>query len=514
MSYDSPRPQSIDSVTGHDYLSFIDFFSPSTPDESKFCNIQDKPQEISSSRRQPQSISIPPSSLYSTPCHNISATSLASMKFAPPSPTSLAVQQPFSPSDSSSSVALSSMVFAPPSPSAERVAPTWLQPFSGPPSPYSPLEFAPPPSSPQEVIYKPSLPTAPELTSERGRKLQSTKRSISLSPHPVHHLPSPLPPTTNELDANERADRIRRNRKLARVFGRMPGTDQSVTDADEHCIPKKSRSPSLAALLTKQKNHRHAVSVSVSYKPPGMKTEPSTPWQTDGLWSPDGRRHSIPLTTGSFTLYVDNEQDGKAVKDPRCGHNLMDSPETASTRSFIDLSDEEAREDDDVSGLGFLAPYPLRRQRLHQSSSTPSLVESLDSEAQAEADKRRKREKVAKLHRFLGSRVPPEAIIGNVYGPPLPPPAIPEEYDCERPLRGHKSVPSDDFDRGKEELDEKEKALNVRRAQKMERVCTAVSVCLTLLTRFIGIWYSTTSDALSYPSESPDSTSFSTDVSY
>ena len=475
MSYDSPRPGSIDTTAGNDYLSFIDFLSPSTPDDLNLCN------KSSASRHQPRSISIPPSSLYSPSCYSQSSTSLASMRFAPPSPTSLAAPQQspvYSPSDDSSSIALSTMVFAPPSPSSEHYPPTLMQPFSGPPSPYSPLEFAPPPGSPQEATNKPSLPTAAGWALERGRKLKPGKRSVSLSPRPGHHLLSPLPPTTNQLDANVRADRIRRNRKLARVFGRAPVTDESLTDANEPRVAKKSHSPSLAALLMKQKNHRHAMSVSVSLKSPGMKTEPSTPWQTDGLWSPDGRRHSIPLAPDSFALYVDDEQDGKAVKVPRHGHQVMDSPETASTRSFIDLSDEDTRDDDEVSDLSFLAPYHLRHRRLHQSSSTPSLVESLDSEAQAEADRRQKREKLARLHRFLGSRVPPEAVIGNVFGPPLPPAAaVPEEPDRDHWFRRHKNAPSDDFDRGQKELDEKEKAIHVRRAQKMEKVCIGVAVC-------------------------------------
>ena len=471
--HSSSRLHSIDSVTGNDYLSFIDFFSTSTPDESNLCNNQDNTQEIRSSRRQLPSISIPPSSLYSISHGNISSASLASMRFAPPSPTSLAVP-PTSPtypnSGTSSSVALSSMIFAPPSPTAER-ATSRLQAFSDPPSPYSPLEFAPPPFPRQEGVDGPSLPTAPELACERGRKLKAKKRSKSTSPYHVHDSVSPLPPTTNQLDANERADRIWRNRKLARVFGRTPGAEESATDADEPRASKKSHSPSLAALLTKQKNHRHAVSVSLSLKAPGMKTEPSTPWQTDGFWSPGGRRHSTPLATG-FTLYVDNEQDGTAAKSPLRSSKLLDSSDAASTRSFIDLSDEDSR-DDDVSGLSLFPPHQNRRQCLHHSSSTPSLVESLDSEAQAEVEKRRKREKLARLHRFLGSRVPPEAVNGCAIGPPLSPLAAPEESNW---LRGNKSPCSDEFDRCKEELDEKEKALNVRRAQKMERARTAVSL--------------------------------------
>ncbi|KAF8140646.1 hypothetical protein EV363DRAFT_1313023 [Boletus edulis] len=447
-----PRSQPPDDVTGNDYLSFIDFFSPSTSDELNIYNIQDSTQKIPS--RRLESISILPSSPYSISHHNnLSLTSLTSMRFAPPSPTSLIVQQR-SPTDatsatSSSSVTLSAMVFAPPSPSTD-LAPTRLQPLSDPPSPYSPLEFAPPPSPLQEVFNGPSLLTAPELASECGRKLKSKQRSKSSSPYHLHGVPSPLPPTTNELGANERADRIRRNRKLARVFGRTPGAEEPITDVHEPRILKKSQP--LAGLLTKQKNHRHALSVSLSLKAPGMKTEPSTPWQTGDLWSPDGRRHSIPLAT-----------------DRHRSRNLRDSLEAASTRSFIDLSDEEVR-DDDVSDLSCFAMHQSRYRTLRHSNSTPSLVESLDSEAQAELQRRRKREQLAKLHRCLGSRVPPEAVNGCVVGPPLPLPAPSKEPKRQHQRRGSKSAPSDEFDRGKEELDEREKALIVRRAQKMERV--------------------------------------------
>ena len=120
----------------------------------------------------------PPFSLYSISHHSPSSVSLASMRFAPPSPTSLTVQQP-SPS-TSSSVMLSSMMFAPPSPSAERT-PSLLQPFSDPPPPYSPLEFAPPSFPPQGGVKEPSLPTALGLASERGRKLKPKKCSKSSS---------------------------------------------------------------------------------------------------------------------------------------------------------------------------------------------------------------------------------------------------------------------------------------------------------------------------------------------
>ena len=469
-----PQPGDNDSDNGNDYLSFIDFFSPSTIDESSQAKFQDNPRESCSSHHRLPSI---PPSLYSSSHHNLSSSTLSSMRFAPPSPTSLTVQpSPTYPNseESSPSTALSKIVFAPPSPSAECI-PTQLQPLSDPPSPYSPLQFAPL-SSPLD-IDEPTLCVAQGLTPERGRKLKSKKRSKSSSPYHVHTLISALPPTTNELDANERADRIRRNRKLARVFGRTPGAEEPATDVDEPRVSKKLHSPSLAALLTKQKRHRHAMSVSLSLKPPGMKTEPSIPWQMDDLWSPDGRRHSTPLASG-FTLIMDDERNRAATMGSVRLRKLVDSPEAASTRSFIDLSDEDAR-DDDVSELSCPVPHQHQHQhrRLQHSNSTPSLVESIDSVAQAELERRRKRERLAKLHRCLGSRVPPEAVNGNVFGPPLPPPAPaapPEESNREHWLRKNKNTLQDCFDHGKDELDEREKARNVRRAQKMERVRTAV----------------------------------------
>ncbi|TFY68583.1 hypothetical protein EVJ58_g901, partial [Rhodofomes roseus] len=116
---------------------------------------------------------------------------------------------------------------------------------------------------------------------------------------------------------------------------------------------------------------------------------------------------------------------------------------------------------------------------------TPSL---LDDEQQAEEDRRRKRDKLAKLHRFLGSRVPAHLVLGPVEeGVPLPSPASPSLQD-DMPnddadarnfrLRRRRSSSaaefagtwSDEIDRLKDDLNEREKAINVRRAVKMEKM--------------------------------------------
>ena len=148
--------------------------------------------------------------------------------------------------------------------------------------------------------------------------------------------------------------------------------------------------------------------------------------------------------------------------------------------SFIDLSDEEAG-NDSVSEV--LVETPKASRGRHPFSSTASIADSVSSEQLAEEERRRKREKLAKLHRFLGSRVPPHLVLGPLEeGTPLPPPAFSpddDESDIRKvKMRRRRSSSaaefsrtwSDDIDRLKEELNEREKAINVRRAVKMEKV--------------------------------------------
>ncbi|KAH7886172.1 hypothetical protein F5I97DRAFT_1808511 [Phlebopus sp. FC_14] len=369
------------------------------------------------------------------------------------------------------------MVFAPPSPTTEFSAGDFPQPESpcSSTSSLTSIRFAPPHSPVCSKPDKPPIPSVPKPSFERGRRLRTDRRSVSVSPRPTHHFAPSLPPTTNLLDASDRADLIRRNRKLAKLLGQTPRAE-GLTPSEETRLFKRLPPPALTAFLgsNKQRPHRHAVSVSVSVKGPAIKTEPSSPRQIEDSWSPGGRRHSIPLTPSSFTFYLDDEPNGAVVNDHRGLHSLADSQNPReSPTSFIDLSDEEVR-DHDVSAISSIdVRMGNSRRFFHHSSSTPSLVESFDTEEQAEAERRRKRDKLAKLHRFLGSRVPPDLVISAVTGSSLEPPAMPDEITRDNWLRGRRvgSVkPVEHFDRGKEELDEREKALNVRRAQKMEKV--------------------------------------------
>jgi len=105
-----------------------------------------------------------------------------------------------------------------------------------------------------------------------------------------------------------------------------------------------------------------------------------------------------------------------------------------------------------------------------------------------EEDRRRRREKIAKLHRFLGSRVPTSLVLGFSASDDTLPALDPTTIDnnvrttatattTSRHNRRRSSSAAETRsnwfgpdDRMKEELDEREKAINVRRAIKMEKV--------------------------------------------
>lgn len=127
-----------------------------------------------------------------------------------------------------------------------------------------------------------------------------------------------------------------------------------------------------------------------------------------------------------------------------------------------------------------------------QSPSSFSVADSFVDTQKAEDERRRKRERLAKLHRFLGSRIPPELILGpHEMGVPLPAVAprkvayddVHSDNDGSSPARiwarnkRRNSLASSDpthwlpdAERMKEDLNGQQKAIIVKRAQKMEKV--------------------------------------------
>jgi len=151
---------------------------------------------------------------------------------------------------------------------------------------------------------------------------------------------------------------------------------------------------------------------------------------------------------------------------------VADATKMRSPISFIDLSDE----DDTFSAIS--PPPRTGRRRCSISSISPSEIPS--PEVLAEEARRRKREKLAKLHRFLGSRVPASLVGLDDPDSSLPPEMSPPPPDHSLHKAGTRRRSSsvsdyppawaDNFDRIKADLGNREKAINVKRAQKMEKV--------------------------------------------
>lgn len=476
-----PLLPSLQKRASNDQESFIDFFSPSLPVPQ---HVQDDPSIISTHR--PSSTPILSSSIYSSSSCNSSLNDLPSMVFAPASPTFAANEGSDSPrhsrrsSSASSYSDVSAMIFAPTSPTSG----PYLSPISyRPGSPCSSAtslatpEFVPPSPAFLDTTdtLKPPIPTtAKPLFERRDRKPRFQKRSISTSPQPPLRVKVPLPPTTNTLDANERADLIRRNRKLAQLLGQTPAVEMAASEVEESRLYKMRPQPPFSALLgsSKQKHHRHAMSVSVAVKAPGFKSEPTSSWQVaDHPSTQSGRRYSTPYTPRSFTFYLDDSPEPPATHDHHGSYRHWDPQhQYGSQTSFIDLSDED-NPNDASDAISLEMPDTANGRRIfHHSSSTPSVVETFTPVEQAEAERRRKRDKLAKLHRFLGSRVPTDLVIGHIAGPSLPPSSMPVDGRDMWLYRRRSGSSALSFERIKTELDDEEKAVNVRRAQKMEKL--------------------------------------------
>ncbi|KAK0455834.1 hypothetical protein EV421DRAFT_1895107 [Armillaria borealis] len=297
-----------------------------------------------------------------------------------------------------------------------------------------------------------------ECSPSEGSRARSPKPPIPTTPKPdfgnrsVPNLQQ-RPPTTNYLKADERADLIRKSRKLAQVFGQTPGAG---------VMPQQD---SWVSFLDLPLGRHLRGTASVSTTPPVWPPPEGTQYLTAY-----GRRHSTPLTPDrsscEYMIQV-RSQEGEPSTD--------DQPKGEDTKSFIDLSEEELP--DDISAI--ISNSAPRKDR----SPSPSLFqfEHLSPEEQAEELRRRNRDKLAKLHRFLGSRIPADLVLG--FEDPslsLPPPLdiqmdSPDDRKAWLKRRRSSSVAafphwSDDHDRVKEDLNDKEKAINVRRAQKMEKM--------------------------------------------
>ena len=291
--------------------------------------------------------------------------------------------------------------------------------------------------------------------------------AVDTSPREISALTSQvldLPPTTNVLRPWERADLVRKSRKLTQLLGETPSA------------------LSVASLRASGRaSSQEPSSRAGRYRPTWASVGGTRLADIDSL-----RRHSSPSSPVETVSYVGLSQAGEGGgyrrgKDMERGNN-RGRPETEAgtvieSASFMDLSDDENQ--------SFQSPHLFPSPPPSRPFDSPSdLMTHLYS---PEDDRRRRREKIAKLHRFLGSRVPTSLVLGlnnadtDTALPALDPPV--GNVSSHHPNRRRSSSAAefkrnwfDGDDRVKEELDEREKAINVRRAVKMEKVWSVLSV--------------------------------------
>ncbi|KAJ3895792.1 hypothetical protein GG344DRAFT_38066 [Lentinula edodes] len=403
---------------------------------------------------------------------------------------------------------------------------------------------------------KPPLPTTPKpdfsTLYSAGRSSRSLERRLPNQEHGrrTHKFSNPnsrsnsrtnsydddinmqLPPTSNNLDPLSRADLVRKSRKLAQVFGQTPnGASLLPTMADTYPMRRSFLD------ITSPTSSRHHISNSVATvrKNSVGDTKQKVKENMDrvkgkGIWPPpasthyisatSGRRHSTPLTPDDFdclnelhlqepisSIQTDREassifgngEDGNLIEIGDAQQVEGDTPRNSFTREdYIgtELPAAPFDDTDDEGGQKRDLQQHLARQPSLISLVTPSLM---SPEERAEAEKRRKREKLAKLHRFLGSRVPTGLVLGLGQAeedsesglPGLSVSSMGEETDAEgsseekrswkkgmvrvtRRRSGSESGVSSDWsdirDRRKDDMGEDERLRMVKRAIRLEKV--------------------------------------------
>lgn len=249
------------------------------------------------------------------------------------------------------------------------------------------------------------------------------------------------PSTRNTLTPTERADIIRRNQKLQRVLGDVP-----------HAASNDDRSTGDLAL------DNGPLGVNVLGENTRRARPPLSPTVSSQSLPKYLRRHSSPVSPVFARESVRNQ--------------FFRVPE----RDFDAFSPSE-------SFMEPTTPPPIQSFASRSSTSVVSTDNNKDPEVEERA---RRRARLAKLHRYLGSRVPPELVIGTLTDASqgradeisARPKFVKRRASRASRKRSISPVPfmSDgEADYRTSRLTEEEKAIFVKRKLKMERVCLRLS---------------------------------------
>ena len=342
--------------------------------------------------------------------------------------------------------------------------------------------------------------SAPLLASRKGKASFSSQL-----PPPTQALP--LPPTTNMLSTANRADLLRRHKKLQQVLG--DGVAMLHPFANPDTRIREDAAASGNAWPTAQRDTIY-LSASRRHSTPVSPTTPKRhSFDTASLASVNSYRSDA----SSFVdMDDDNEfNDGSKSSRDAPDHGSADSPPTPRVAPRPRQMDSVASFADSLSS-GSTGSSSTRRNRHRGRSISVDVVPSSPGSPHswvflgtgavgkgsllADDDKRkRKRVQLAKLHRFLGSGVPAELALGITSPDEDLPPVAPEPTAEDGPgfkgwIRrinrpgsprpsGTYSPPTEveDSPLNAAELNDRERMINVKRAQKMEKACCISTSC-------------------------------------
>ena len=267
-----------------------------------------------------------------------------------------------------------------------------------------------------------------------------------------------LPATSNTLDPQERADRLKQNRKIVQVLGptAMPATQTPprAVSASPHRFTRSDSLPTESLNAQNLRENRLQGDEERSTHALASKSSWSALDQTTIFLHANGRRHSSPLSPSLHApeYYSRRDPDNASLSslgsiieptDDKQTH----TPRSGSPTSFIDLSDDDGMKtpkrrrsvervivsdiesQDDHMGSGASAsvhaessgmgPLQAKNHFVDSSSLSDDEGHRVDQRWKAEPqgeewqrERQRKRQQLAKIHRYLGSKVPAELVIG------------------------------------------------------------------------------------------------------
>jgi hypothetical protein len=310
------------------------------------------------------------------------------------------------------------------------------------------------------------------------------------APLPTIQERLPPPPTKNELDSTARAELIRRTRKLERILGETPQFIEEhpliVTDPKQPGLFRR-RSSTIVAEAKPQFStasgpapgppssfrgtHTPAPSAASNNlnfskpfaKSPKLKRPSTAPATSPSLTGPIFR-------LGTPNLSIVPPSPSQFVALPRGSDSSSDTDSPRSSTSTT-VSEMLALPKVEVKIPESLPPPPPAKE-----------IFPVQKDVEPEAKHRKSRSQATKVHRHIVENVP-ELVVANTPEvpsktgdetprPPKAKPAVPErkERSADGGAQENKRANTDEMDAATKGMSAKDKALNVKRANKMVQV--------------------------------------------